>query len=129
MNLLGFAYVNACNMNFQTATLLHSLHSTFGDFVLTLLISPLLFIMSGMFVLKSEYDVVDQPRKAKNVIHHNSIWCVAFLVGLQFTHLDSGVMQQFVLTISAMQNWPTALWAFLFIIIVSILAVGILVIR
>lgn len=129
MNLLGFGYVNACNMNFQTATLLHSLHSTFGDFVLTLLISPVLFILSGMFVLKSEFDVADRPRKCKNVIHHNSIWCVAFLVGLQFTHLDSGIMQQFVLTLSAMQTWPVALWVFFFTIIVSILAVGILVIR
>jgi hypothetical protein len=38
------------------------------------------------------------------------IWVAAFFIGLQFTHLDTGIFQQFTLDWNVMKDWPLILW-------------------
>jgi hypothetical protein len=42
------------------------------------------------------------------------VWTFFFFLGLQFTHLDKGILQQFVIDPEAMKNWPPILWAVFF---------------
>jgi|LauGreDrversion4_2_1035121.scaffolds.fasta_scaffold291746_1 hypothetical protein len=38
------------------------------------------------------------------------IWVACFFIGLQFTHLDNGIFQEFTLDWNVMKNWPLILW-------------------
>jgi hypothetical protein len=38
------------------------------------------------------------------------IWVLAFFIGLQFTHLDNGILSQLTLDWNIMKNWPLILW-------------------
>ena len=45
------------------------------------------------------------------------VWTLGYFIGLQFTHMDQGIMQQFVLDWNVMKNWPPVLWAVFFAMI------------
>ena len=38
------------------------------------------------------------------------VWVLAFFVGLQFTHLDNGILSQLTLDWNVMKTWPLTLW-------------------
>jgi len=38
------------------------------------------------------------------------IWVAAYFIGLQFTHLDGGILQDLTLDWNVMKNWPLILW-------------------
>jgi hypothetical protein len=38
------------------------------------------------------------------------IWVLAYFVGLQFTHLDNGILSQLTLDWNIMKTWPLILW-------------------
>ncbi|CDW82951.1 UNKNOWN [Stylonychia lemnae] len=48
------------------------------------------------------------------------VWTTGFVLGLQFTHMDVGFLQQFTLDWNVMKNWPWYLWA-LFIGLISLI--------
>eukprot|EP00347_Sterkiella_histriomuscorum_P013135 403365878 len=49
------------------------------------------------------------------------IFTVGYFVGLQFTHLDAGFMQQFQLTPAVMKSWPIYLWlVFVYLIVLVV---------
>lgn len=45
------------------------------------------------------------------------VWTLFFFIGLQFTHLDNGILQQFTLDWEVMKNWPPILWVLFFLLI------------
>lgn len=45
------------------------------------------------------------------------VWTLFYFVGLQFTHLDNGILSQFTLDWEVMKNWPPILWAVFFLLI------------
>ena len=49
------------------------------------------------------------------------IWTAAYFVGLQFTHLDTGVFQQLTLDWNVMKNWPQYMWV-IFLGIVALIS-------
>eukprot|EP00347_Sterkiella_histriomuscorum_P019710 403340585 len=58
---------------------------------------------------------------AQEVFHFNYfVWTLGFLLGLQFTHLDVGILQQFTLDWNVMKNWPWFLWV-LFLGLITLL--------
>jgi len=42
------------------------------------------------------------------------VWTLAFFLGLQFTHMDQGIMQEFTLDWNVMKHWPPILWVVFF---------------
>lgn len=42
------------------------------------------------------------------------MWTLAFYVGLQFTHLDTGILQDLTLDWEVMKNWPWYMWVLFF---------------
>ena len=42
------------------------------------------------------------------------VWTLAYFLGLQFTHADQGIMQQFTLDWNVMKHWPLILWVIFF---------------
>eukprot|EP00356_Strombidium_inclinatum_P007227 CAMPEP_0170487244 /NCGR_PEP_ID=MMETSP0208-20121228/6104_1 /TAXON_ID=197538 /ORGANISM="Strombidium inclinatum, Strain S3" /LENGTH=143 /DNA_ID=CAMNT_0010761467 /DNA_START=97 /DNA_END=525 /DNA_ORIENTATION=- len=42
------------------------------------------------------------------------VWTLAFFIGIQFTHMDQGIMQEFVLDWNVMKHWPPILWVVFF---------------
>ena len=48
------------------------------------------------------------------------IWTTGFFIGLQFTHMDVGFLQQFTLDWNVMKNWPWYLWV-LFVGLITLL--------
>jgi hypothetical protein len=49
------------------------------------------------------------------------IWTLAYFVGLQFTHLDNGILSQLTLDWNVMKNWPWYMWV-IFTGLVALLA-------
>jgi hypothetical protein len=49
-----------------------------------------------------------------DVFYYNYfIWTTSFFLGLNFSHLDHGVVQNFSLNPDRMKDWPTELWVLL----------------
>jgi hypothetical protein len=57
VNVAGYVYVNVCNLRYATGTIFYSHDNELSDFFKTILISPLLFFISAVVVLRSEYDL------------------------------------------------------------------------
>lgn len=48
---------------------------------------------------------------ARELFNYNYfIWTLAYFVGLQFTHLDNGILSQLTLDWNVMKNWPWYMW-------------------
>jgi hypothetical protein len=106
MNTFGFIYVCACNLNLESGTCFHSLHSTISDFHQTIAFSPIFFLLSTVIVLRGEHDLagIDGPLEKFDQDENNTrtwqefydynqyCWFSGFLLGLQMTHADVGVM-------------------------------------
>ena len=54
-------------------------------------------------------------------IYNYFVWTLAYFIGLQFTHADQGIMQEFVLDWNVMKNWPPVLWAVFFALVAFLL--------
>jgi hypothetical protein len=53
------------------------------------------------------------------------IWVLAYFVGLQFTHLDTGILQELTLDWNIMKNWPLILWViFIGLILLFVTIIG-----
>jgi hypothetical protein len=54
------------------------------------------------------------------------VWTTAFFIGLQWTHMNQGILAHFVLSWDTMKNWPAVLWgvfAALVIFVISLIAI------
>jgi hypothetical protein len=52
------------------------------------------------------------------------VWAFAYIfLGLQFTHLDEGILQQFVLDWNVMKHWPATLWAVFIALILFLISI------
>ena len=56
-NILGYNYVNVSNCNYRRGHILHSERNPHQDFVLTILMAPVFFLISGIVVLRSQHDL------------------------------------------------------------------------
>ena len=90
-------------MNYTRKTLYESAHSAKKDFIYTMIFAPLMFITSAMLVLRSPHDKAStqgsEPYSDLDCFLYNQLlWTPAYLLGLQFTHLDHGEMKGFRMT-------------------------------
>ncbi len=51
------------------------------------------------------------------------VWTLGFFLGLQFTHLDQGILQNLTLDWNVMKNWPWYMWVIFCGLILLILAI------
>lgn len=52
-------------------------------------------------------------------------WTTSYFLGLQFTHLDKGILTQFIFTCESIKKWGCKLWVlatFLFLALIGIIA-------
>ena len=101
-NVAGYVYVNVCNLRYGTGTIFRSHDNEVSDFYKTILFSPFLFFISAVVVLRAEHDLADSMElvflDCKKItlkefyMHNQLVWFSAFLVGLQFTYADAGVL-------------------------------------
>ena len=57
-------------------------------------------------------------------------WALGYVFfGIQFTHSDQGILQQFVLDWNVMKHWPAVLWVVFCGLVVLIATLGVVVIK
>lgn len=103
---LGFLYVSWCTVQKPPS------HT---DTLVSLLVAPFWFFLSGIFTFKPHDD-------KRHFVHNQLVWFSAYCVGLHFTYLDTGTLQQFTLTPTSLDHWPQSLW-YLFLALIVVLGV------
>lgn len=103
-------------------------HNTGTFWKTAFLTAPLLFVVSMNVNLRGPYDLVTtssakpyqkQYTPSQVFIWNYLWWTVWYFIGMQFTHLDHGILQRFVLKWSIMRTWPPVLW----VVFVAFLAI------
>ena len=108
MNVSGYVFVNISNMNYSRRSLLHSNHERRRDFFMTVAMCPIWFFLGNNINLRSINDLDSQGIEYTfwDCIAYNSgLWTLAYILGLQFTHLDGGVFRGFSLSPEHMKHW------------------------
>merc|ERR1712060_228123 len=57
------------------------------------------------------------------LMYNMVFWNTAFTIGVNFSHIDFGIMREFVLDWKIMKNWPLSLWLVFFGLVTVILTV------
>lgn len=106
MNLIGISYVNVVTLRFERRNPFHNCFRNYNSTITTfLLITPFIFFISSIQVLKSKKDMCSKDTNLLNCQHSDLdvfyynyfIWTTSYFLGLNFTHLDHGIMQKFTL--------------------------------
>jgi len=106
MNLIGISYVNIVTLRFERRNPFHNCFRNYNSTITTfLLITPFMFLISSIQVLKSKKDMCSKDTNLLNCQHSDLdvfyynyfIWTTSYFLGLNFTHLDHGIMQKFTL--------------------------------
>ena len=122
MNLIGISYVNVVTLKNHRRNPFHNCFRNYNSTVTTFfLTTPFLFMISSIQMLKSKKDkcskysnLLDCQYSDLDVFYYNYfIWTTSFFLGLNFSHLDHGVVQNFSLNPDRMKGWPTELWVLL----------------
>ena len=110
MNVLGFSYVNKVTLNNERRSHFKDNHQNFKSFVKTLVVwTLLLFFVSTNVCIRSNNDF--GKYSFLNVARYNCLYfCTFYFLGLQFTHLDKGDFQRFMLKWQIMITWSKKLW-------------------
>lgn len=59
-----------------------------------------------------EFSQKAAPYTDQQVYHYNYyVWTLALFIGLQFMHLDTGILSKITLDWNVMKNWPAIVWA------------------
>ena len=111
MNLLGVAYVNVSNLNFVRNSFFLSNHMWYRDFWKTVIFAPILFMISSIMMIRSRNNIESKTYTTSEVMFFNSWWSFFYLIGLQYTHLKQGILNDFIWNPEHMKNWPPILWA------------------
>lgn len=127
LNILGFIYVNASNLNCQRPSLLFSQHASRTDFVKTILFAPIFFYLGNNIALRAEHDLsqVDPSDYTfwSCVGYNLALWTPGYVIGLQFTHFDIDMMRNFSLSPAHMQRWDRKLWCVAIFLLVALVGV------
>lgn len=95
------------------------MQSSFTDAIIGVVGSVLALDLSS---LKSAGGECKTFTKAEVALYNYLVWTTGFFLGLQFTHVDQGIMHEFVLDPSIMKNWPPILWVVFFAMIALIVS-------
>jgi len=119
MNVMGYTFVNLINLqNERKNPFLDAHYSSASFWKVVCIYTPINFMISTMFMMKGIHDETGfcSHRSAiadcnvytkKQVFDYNYfVWTAGFFLGLQFTHMDQGIMKHFVLDWSVMKTWP-----------------------
>jgi len=118
MNMLGHAYVNTSNLNLKRKSFIKTNSTDAADFVCCGALAPVFFFISSISVLKFEAQRSEDPNTfAQCFVFNLFCWQTAFFIGLQFTHLDCGPMQHFVLKAEAIRKWGFVHWALIVVLL------------
>ena len=122
-NIIGYIFVNQVNLQGMRRNPFLDHHDHYNSFWITiLLITPILYLFSSMYMFKFQSQLhgyweedmkIYEGRKLSKweCFKHNAfVWTTSYYVGLQFTHLDHGILQTFKLKWTTMQHWPYLLW-------------------
>ena len=56
-------------------------------------------------------------------VYNYFFWVIPYFIGLNFTHLDHGIMQKFIIKWSYMKQWPIILWVVFFAAVATVIAI------
>ena len=111
MNTLGFIYVNISTFNCKRKSYLFSNHESRSDFFMTLLGSPIFFFFGNNIALRAENDISKDGFSEWDCIWYNfGLWTVGYVLGLEFTYMDGGIMKGFVLNPAYIRLWSKKMW-------------------
>jgi hypothetical protein len=130
MNVMGHAFVNQSNLNFYRYSWIKTNSTQYRDCLLVPIFAPIFWLISSIIVLRAREDIDSTTPGYRypiwNVWAYNTFgWTLPYFIGLQFTHLDKGIMTKFVLTPEKMKTWPAQLWmVFVAIIVFALGMIG-----
>ena len=125
----GFVFVNVVTLQCKRSSPFWDHHMQPYSFWKTIFIAaPTLFFLSSMYMLRARKDQLSYCEEGKSdgctiftraqVFHYNwQVWTLGYLIGLQFSHLDQGIFQEFRLDWKIMKHWPAILWVIFFAMI------------
>jgi hypothetical protein len=116
-------YVSIVNENFRSGSPFHCQGATMSDFYQTILYSPIFFFISAVVQLRAPFDLKDVPCTSIDIICHIKpfsfwncyswnlfLWYTAYLLGLHFTYLDKGILDDFSLSEKSIKKWTAFHW-------------------